>query len=160
MGQQWAISGPWKVRTFRADLRHVWAIATETTIGLLRDRPTSSVFFRTKSLSGAAGGDRTHDPWLRRPILYPLSYSRNAELTCTKIRGRRELQGFFTVRMIHAAQRPQFYQPSQARSGLIQAPGYNARLLSNRLYPPAASTSNTRKPSPRLPPIFSFLRTP
>ena len=28
--------------------------------------------------AGAAGGDRTHDPWLRRPILYPLSYSRNA----------------------------------------------------------------------------------
>ena len=27
-------------------------------------------------LLGAAGGDRTHDPWLRRPILYPLSYSR------------------------------------------------------------------------------------
>jgi hypothetical protein len=27
-------------------------------------------------MSGAAGGDRTHDPWLRRPILYPLSYSR------------------------------------------------------------------------------------
>ena len=31
-------------------------------------------------VTGAAGGDRTHDPWLRRPILYPLSYSRNAEL--------------------------------------------------------------------------------
>jgi hypothetical protein len=31
-----------------------------------------------KFLIGAAGGDRTHDPWLRRPILYPLSYSRNA----------------------------------------------------------------------------------
>jgi hypothetical protein len=29
-------------------------------------------------LIGAAGGDRTHDPRLRRPILYPLSYSRNA----------------------------------------------------------------------------------
>ena len=29
-----------------------------------------------KGVSGAAGGDRTHDPWLRRPILYPLSYSR------------------------------------------------------------------------------------
>ena len=29
-----------------------------------------------KAGSGAAGGDRTHDPWLRRPILYPLSYSR------------------------------------------------------------------------------------
>ena len=28
------------------------------------------------SACGAAGGDRTHDPWLRRPILYPLSYSR------------------------------------------------------------------------------------
>ena len=27
-------------------------------------------------MDGAAGGDRTHDPWLRRPILYPLSYSR------------------------------------------------------------------------------------
>jgi hypothetical protein len=27
---------------------------------------------------GAAGGDRTHDPWLRRPILYPLSYSRTS----------------------------------------------------------------------------------
>ena len=29
---------------------------------------------------GAAGGDRTHDPWLRRPILYPLSYSRTISL--------------------------------------------------------------------------------
>ena len=28
--------------------------------------------------NGAAGGDRTHDPWLRRPILYPLSYSRTS----------------------------------------------------------------------------------
>ena len=25
---------------------------------------------------GALGGIRTHDPWLRRPILYPLSYER------------------------------------------------------------------------------------
>jgi hypothetical protein len=33
-----------------------------------------------ENLSGAAGGDRTHDPWLRRPILYPLSYSRIAEM--------------------------------------------------------------------------------
>ncbi len=29
---------------------------------------------------GAAGGDRTHDPWLRRPILYPLSYSRISQI--------------------------------------------------------------------------------
>ena len=26
--------------------------------------------------AGAAGWNRTSDPWLRRPILYPLSYSR------------------------------------------------------------------------------------
>ena len=31
---------------------------------------------RKRKLLGAAGGDRTHDPRLRRPILYPLSYSR------------------------------------------------------------------------------------
>lgn len=31
---------------------------------------------KDKENNGAAGGDRTHDPWLRRPILYPLSYSR------------------------------------------------------------------------------------
>ena len=47
--------------------------------------PTRGVGVMTKKhyfqgvLNGAAGGDRTHDPWLRRPILYPLSYSRNAE---------------------------------------------------------------------------------
>src|SRR5262249_41629271 len=27
--------------------------------------------------NGAPGGIRTHDPWLRRPILYPLSYGRD-----------------------------------------------------------------------------------
>src|SRR4029450_7152917 len=27
-------------------------------------------------MTGAPGGIRTHDPWLRRPILYPLSYGR------------------------------------------------------------------------------------
>ena len=31
--------------------------------------------------TGAAGGDRTHDPWLRRPILYPLSYSRTPRVS-------------------------------------------------------------------------------
>jgi hypothetical protein len=35
---------------------------------------------------GAAGGDRTHDPWLRRPILYPLSYSRYRRLHCRGFR--------------------------------------------------------------------------
>ncbi len=32
--------------------------------------------FLDQKITGAAGGDRTHDPRLRRPILYPLSYSR------------------------------------------------------------------------------------
>ena len=36
-------------------------------------------FAKTLDVFGAAGGDRTHDPWLRRPILYPLSYSRVEE---------------------------------------------------------------------------------
>ena len=31
--------------------------------------------------NGAAGWDRTSDPWLRRPILYPLSYSRAGGVT-------------------------------------------------------------------------------
>jgi hypothetical protein len=30
------------------------------------------------SENGALGGDRTHNPWLRRPVLYPLSYERAA----------------------------------------------------------------------------------
>lgn len=34
------------------------------------------VFGWWKNPGGATGGDRTHDPRLRRPILYPLSYSR------------------------------------------------------------------------------------
>ncbi len=37
-------------------------------------------FYSIKPMTGAAGGDRTHDPWLRRPILYPLSYSRTVLL--------------------------------------------------------------------------------
>jgi hypothetical protein len=36
--------------------------------------------FTRRTIIGAAGGDRTHDPWLRRPILYPLSYSRKRHI--------------------------------------------------------------------------------
>jgi hypothetical protein len=41
--------------------------------------------------NGAAGWDRTSDPWLRRPILYPLSYSRvgGSEAKDTAFPGRR-----------------------------------------------------------------------
>ena len=38
-----------------------------------------STDYAVSPIGGAAGGDRTHDPWLRRPILYPLSYSRNSK---------------------------------------------------------------------------------
>ena len=40
---------------------------------------TPSAGHTAANITGAAGGDRTHDPWLRRPILYPLSYSRWTE---------------------------------------------------------------------------------
>ena len=43
---------------------------------------TQITFFTTLSRYGAAGWDRTSDPWLRRPILYPLSYSRIAGCEC------------------------------------------------------------------------------
>ena len=29
--------------------------------------------------AGTPGGIRTHDPWFRRPVLYPLSYRRTIE---------------------------------------------------------------------------------
>src|SRR5262249_49383311 len=35
------------------------------------------LLMRCQSGTGAPGGIRTHDPWLRRPILYPLSYGRD-----------------------------------------------------------------------------------
>jgi hypothetical protein len=54
--------------------------------------------------TGAAGGDRTHDPWLRRPILYPLSYSRNAENNWHPSPGGRELRGAYSERTMVAAQ--------------------------------------------------------
>jgi hypothetical protein len=33
--------------------------------------------------SGALGGIRTPDTWFRRPVLYPLSYERLFDLTCS-----------------------------------------------------------------------------
>ena len=42
---------------------------------LIVDFPISNPLGRGMK-SGAAGWNRTSDPWLRRPILYPLSYSR------------------------------------------------------------------------------------
>ncbi len=33
-----------------------------------------NVFREIKKTNGAPGGDRTHDPLLRRQLLYPLSY--------------------------------------------------------------------------------------
>lgn len=45
---------------------------------LRRHRRVDAARAEQKEAVGAAGGDRTHDPWLRRPILYPLSYSRTS----------------------------------------------------------------------------------
>jgi hypothetical protein len=55
------------------------AIVITATSGILLH---ASAFLNNCS-SGAAGGDRTHDPWLRRPILYPLSYSRTCSTDCS-----------------------------------------------------------------------------
>src|SRR3954451_1039002 len=59
------------------------AIATSAWIASVTDSTAQgrvsaagSLDGEVKTRGGAAGGDRTHDPWLRRPILYPLSYSR------------------------------------------------------------------------------------
>ena len=51
----------------RKRLCSVWSLSSTLSTILFQ------IFF---SMSGAAGWDRTSDPWLRRPILYPLSYSR------------------------------------------------------------------------------------
>ena len=53
--------------------------------------PKNSEISRKPVIAGAAGGDRTHDPWLRRPILYPLSYSR---MTASRQRCRSEAEGY------------------------------------------------------------------
>lgn len=53
----------------RASKERKIAHGAQTLVTVTRER-------RGNAWSGAAGGDRTHDPWLRRPILYPLSYSR------------------------------------------------------------------------------------
>ena len=57
-----------------------------------------------KSNNGAAGGDRTHDPWLRRPILYPLSYSR---MVCKTACDYRLLQGLLAQHVCGALREPQ-----------------------------------------------------
>ena len=58
-----------------------------------------------KLLFGAAGGDRTHDPRLRRPILYPLSYSRTRlNSNSEPLRDSQESPRFSQQRLIAAAQ--------------------------------------------------------
>lgn len=72
--------GSW-IRTSVGVSQQIYSLPPLATRASLRRNVHSSrffswqIFFR-KFTSGAAGGDRTHDPWLRRPILYPLSYSR------------------------------------------------------------------------------------
>jgi hypothetical protein len=42
-----------------------------------------------RSTTGAPGGIRTHDPWFRRPMLYPLSYGRLGPKIYIKRKGER-----------------------------------------------------------------------
>ena len=74
--------GNW-IRTSVGVSQQIYSLPPLATRASLRRDFNCSRFFESrkifKSFSiflGAAGGDRTHDPWLRRPILYPLSYSR------------------------------------------------------------------------------------
>ena len=53
-----------------------WARLEHLAGGLRNAEPATHAGVGVRAWSGAAGGDRTHDPRLRRPILYPLSYSR------------------------------------------------------------------------------------
>lgn len=46
----------------------------------------------SKGGDGAPGADRTRDPWLRRPVLYPLSYGRIAARLGSS--GARRILGF------------------------------------------------------------------
>ena len=50
-------------------------ILTRSNLRRLRERFRLVIGFEAEQ-AGAAGWNRTSDPWLRRPILYPLSYSR------------------------------------------------------------------------------------
>ena len=67
--------GGW-IRTSVGVNQQIYSLSPLATRTLLRKLFNYSRFLPYFKL-GAAGGDRTHDPWLRRPILYPLSYSRN-----------------------------------------------------------------------------------
>ena len=47
-----------------------------TTMGILQPQVGKSgdILLKFEHKNGAPGGDRTHDPLLRRQLLYPLSY--------------------------------------------------------------------------------------
>ena len=66
---------------------------------------------------GAAGGDRTHDPWLRRPILYPLSYSR--------IKEARIISCDVRLAAGHRGEMPAFCNMLSRRQGQHPLIGYN-----------------------------------
>lgn len=59
---------------------------------------------------GAPGWDRTSDPWLRRPVLYPLSYGRVAEEAHSTrkaaghgLAGGRRVGRAYNLRLLHGA---------------------------------------------------------
>ena len=79
MGQAWATGGPW---VFQLSCDEYWRNLGQVQNMAIDRMHLECLCKRSltrKARTGAAGGDRTHDPWLRRPILYPLSYSRNSK---------------------------------------------------------------------------------
>ena len=57
-----------------------WLMGLEpTTPGITIQYSTFELQPPSKTLFGTPGGNRTHNPRLRRPVLYPLSYGRNSD---------------------------------------------------------------------------------
>jgi cytochrome c5 len=80
---------------------------------------------------GAPGRSRTYDPWLRRPILYPLSYGRVERITVNRyekryaVRGRKDTASIVLCRCFVAL------RPSVTKLG--KGTGYNQKLPSTTL---------------------------
>ena len=91
--------GGW-IRTSVGVNQQIYSLSPLATRTLLRKLFKYSRFLPYFKL-GAAGGDRTHDPWLRRPILYPLSYSRFSAAAQNK---QKNLQAAIVARFLEFIQ--------------------------------------------------------
>ena len=60
-------------------------LATRPLFGAGESNCESWDHIRPPGRNGALGGIRTHDPWFRRPLLYPLSYRRLQMATAANV---------------------------------------------------------------------------